>query len=44
MAETNGRTGAVQHLRQALETDEISEKDYHIKEALQLLDAEETLS
>lgn len=38
------RTGAVQHLRQALEADEASEKDYHVKEALQLLDAERTLS
>lgn len=44
MAETNGRSGAVQHLRQALETEEDAEKDYHVKEALQLLDAEETLS
>lgn len=44
MAESNGRSGAVQHLRKALESGEVSEKDYHVKEALQLLDAEETLS
>jgi hypothetical protein len=44
MTDSNGRAGAVQHLRDALEVDDTSEKDYHIKEALQLLDAEETLS
>lgn len=26
-----------QHLQKALESDELSEKDYHIREALQLL-------
>ena len=44
MDSSDGRTGAVQHLRQALEADEVSEKDYHVKEALQLLDADRTLS
>jgi hypothetical protein len=44
MDSSEGRNGAVQHLRKALEADEVSEKDYHVKEALQLLDAEKTLS
>ena len=44
MHSSDGRAGAVQHLRQALAADDVSEKDYHVKEALQLLDAEETLS
>jgi hypothetical protein len=44
MAEPNGRARVIRHLRQALEADEASEKEYHIKEAIQLLDAEETLS
>lgn len=44
MDSSDGRDGAVQHLRQALEADEASEKDYHVKQAVQLLDAEKTLS
>jgi hypothetical protein len=44
MADSNGRARAVHHLRQALESEVIADKDYHVKEALQLLDAEETLS
>ncbi|NHN59434.1 MULTISPECIES: hypothetical protein [Halorussus] len=32
------RTGAVEHLESALETDDPTEKNFHLKQALQLLD------
>lgn len=32
------REGAVQHLEEALEADNTEDKNYHLKEALQLLD------
>ena len=31
------RRGAVEHLEDALETDNLTEKDFHLKQALQLL-------
>ena len=34
------RRGAVEHLENALETDNLTEKDFHLKQALQLLDVE----
>lgn len=34
------RTGAVEHLESALETEDPTEKDFHLKQALQLLDVE----
>ncbi|WP_435175075.1 hypothetical protein [Halorussus sp. AFM4] len=32
------RNGAVEHLERALATEDLSEKDFHMKQALQLLD------
>lgn len=34
----SAREGAVQHLQNAVTTESTAEKNYHIKEALQLLD------
>lgn len=34
------RNGAIQHLREALEAEDVGEKNYHIKEAVQLLDVD----
>lgn len=36
--ELSARRGAVQHARAALETEDMSEANYHVKEAIQLLD------
>lgn len=36
------RKGTVQHLEDALEADTIAEKDFDMKQALQLLDVEST--
>ena len=36
--EQSARKGAVHHLEEALEADSTGDKDYHLKEALQLLD------
>lgn len=35
---TTAKTGAVRHLERALTTDDAAEKDFHLKQALQLLD------
>lgn len=35
---TEAEKGAVQHLKEALETNNATEKDFHIKHTLQLLD------
>lgn len=35
------RTQAVQHLQTALDSDDTEEKEFHIREALQLLQVEE---
>lgn len=36
--ERPARKGAIQHLETALEAEDVEETDYHVKEALQLLD------
>lgn len=36
--QTNVRNGVVQHLEDAFDTNDWSRKDFHIKQALQLLD------
>lgn len=35
---TTVRNGAVRHLEEALTADDAAEKDFHLKQALQLLD------
>ena len=35
---TTEQKGAVRHLEEALTTDDATEKDFHLKQALQLLD------
>ena len=42
MDEPDGREEAVRHLREALEADGDETKNFHIRQALQLLDVEET--
>lgn len=34
----NGREDAVEHLEKALATEDSAEKDFHVRQALQLLD------
>lgn len=41
MMDTDLRDRAAEHLSQALETEECAEKQFHIREALQLLSMEE---
>lgn len=38
----SAREGAVEHLREAVTTGSTAEKNYHIKQALQLLDVSTT--
>ena len=38
----SAREGAVQHLQNAVTTESTAEKNYHIKQALQLLDVSST--
>lgn len=44
MDSVDGQKEAIAHLHDALEADEAGEKDFHVKQALQLLDADEVLS
>lgn len=37
-SQSTARKGAVQYLQEALEVDAAAEKDFHVKQALQLLD------
>lgn len=39
---TNGRDGAEEHLERALETEDSTEKDFHLRQALQLLEVSDT--
>ena len=41
MATNNNRTQVVEHLNDALEAEDRTEKEFHIREALQLLNVEE---
>ena len=39
---TSVRNGAVRHLRDALAAEDATEKDFHLKQAIQLLDLDAT--
>lgn len=40
--QTKARNGAVDHLEKAVEAEDSSEKDFHLRQALQLLDVGST--